>query len=1000
MSIAKSGRTTPAWVKIGLCLVAGTALALPAVGVGQTRQPERPEQPEQPASGDPAAQSVEEAMRAARGMGDAGGEKKEQDFKPWAEVSKDYERVVSTAEGESLYGLWKREKDGQMLAELPRGWHGQKHFIALTLPTGEIFAGLQAGDMYVYWKRVDKRLMLVAPDLSVRSTGDAESKDAIKNHFTDRVVLDLPIECMGPNGQPVIDLDGMLVGNIQTFYGFMAAGANPRLAQIAGAKAFPKNIEVSYTLPTGGGQLKTFHYSVSVVEDNPSYKPRHADERVGYFTTEFRDLGKFRDDQVSTRYINRWHIEKADPSRKLSPPKEPLVFYVEHTVPVRYRRWVKEGTLYWNKAFEQVGIADAIEVYYQDKATGAHMDKDPEDVRYNFIRWLSNDIGTAIGPSRAHPVTGQILDADIVLTDGWIRHFWYQSNEYLPQIAMEGFGQEELSYFDQNPQWDPRVLLAKPEDRERIMTERFQRGIARFGGMPVAATDASVNANEDLVRLSHVLQPRLGLCMAAQGMARDMAMMGQFFDVMGLLDEQPEGDKGGDGKEGEKKDDNKKDEADKLDGIPEWFVGPALAHLTVHEVGHTLGLRHNFKASSIFPLSEINSPEMKGKAFTGSVMDYTPVNINIGDGAYQGDYNQIGIGPYDMWAIEYGYTMGDTKDVLKKVSDPLLTYGTDEDTGGPDPLARRYDFSANPLEYANELIDLTRLARSKILDKFVKDGEPWSKARRGYEITLGNQTNAVSIVSNWIGGSLINRDRKGDPGNRTPINPVSAETQRAAIKFVIDNAFNEDAFGLTPELMVKMSINKDEAPGTDPTWPVSDRISGVASSALSMMMSPVRLRRVYDNEQYVARDKDALTLPEMLDTISSAVWKELDGSDGKFTNRQPMISAFRRTLQRDHLDRLLDLSLKGGSSASSEAIANLASDKLRELNARIGKSLERTGLDSYTRSHLSESRHRIAKVLDAQYIYNPGGGGGMEFPFWLFMREQEHQKLQQRVEGR
>jgi hypothetical protein len=61
---------------------------------------------------------------------------------------------------------------------------------------------------------------------------------------------------------------------------------------------------------------------------------------------------------------------------------------------------VREGVLMWNKAFEKVGIANAIEVYYQDAATGAHMEKDPEDVRYNFVRWLNNDIGTAIGPSR------------------------------------------------------------------------------------------------------------------------------------------------------------------------------------------------------------------------------------------------------------------------------------------------------------------------------------------------------------------------------------------------------------------------------------------------------------------------------------------------------------------------------------------------------------------------------------------------------------------------
>ena len=67
------------------------------------------------------------------------------------------------------------------------------------------------------------------------------------------------------------------------------------------------------------------------------------------------------------------------------------------------------------------------------------MDKDPEDVNYNFVRWLNNDIGTAIGPSRVHPLTGQILDADIILTDGWIRHYQKQFSESLPKVAMEGY---------------------------------------------------------------------------------------------------------------------------------------------------------------------------------------------------------------------------------------------------------------------------------------------------------------------------------------------------------------------------------------------------------------------------------------------------------------------------------------------------------------------------------------------------------------------------------
>jgi hypothetical protein len=926
-------------------------------------------------------------------LAQGGGDKKEEEFKPWAEVAKDYTQVVSTVDGQpSLYGVWKRDKDGQMLAELPRGWQGQKHFFAMTVPTGELFAGLQAGDMYVYWKRYDKRMALVAPNTQVRSTGDKESKDSIQNHFVDTVIIDVPIVCMGPNGQPVIDLDELLVSNAATFYGGGAAGLNGRLTQLGSIKAFPKNVEVSFTAPARNGQLKSFHYSISQIEDDPEYKPRIADERVGYFQTSYRDLGKFQDDKVETRYINRWKLEKREPSLKMSPPKEPIVYYVEHTVPARYRRWVKEGTLYWNAAFEKVGIRDAIEVYYQDKETGQHMDKDPEDVRYNFIRWLSNDIGTAIGPSRAHPITGKILDADIVLTDGWIRHFWYQANELAPNIAMEGMGADTLAWLESRPQWDPRVLLAPPSQRETIIRERAmetaRRGVTGFGGVGVSLTDPTVNNSPALRNFAAAKADRYGLCMASEGMARDMAVSGLYMDVMGLLDEPPAEPEGG--KKDDKKGEKKKEEFDRLDGIPEWFIGPALAHLTVHEVGHTLGLRHNFKASSQYTLREINSESMKGKPYVASVMDYTPVNINMDENAVQGDYHMIGIGTYDEWAIEYGYGFGDTKEVLKRVSEPGHMYLTDEDTGGPDPLARRYDFSKNPLDYSQSLVQLARASRGKILEKFVKDGEPWSKARRGYEITLSTQLNACNIMANWIGGTSVSRVRKGDGG--TPLEPVSARAQRDALKFVIDNSFTDEAFGLTPELLVKMTVNKDEDNRGDPQWAVHDRVSGIQSSILTMIMNPGKLRRVYDNEFITPSDQDQVTLPEIIDTVSAAVWSELDkGVSGRSTARKPMISSLRRNLQREHAERLIDLTLDSGFNAASKTIATLATAKLRELSGKIGKTLESgdSNIDPYTKAHLAEVKQRITKALDASYVYNMGGGGGMGGGFMFFGQPAE-----------
>lgn len=220
-------------------------------------------------------------------------------------------------------------------------------------------------------------------------------------------------------------------------------------------------------------------------------------------------------------------------------------------------------------------------------------------------------------------------------------------------------------------------------------------------------------------------------------------------------------------------------------------------------------------------------------------------------------------------------------EILKRCNEPELQYATDEDTNGPDPLARRYDFSKDPLDYANEQRKLIKLYRERILDKFVKDGDSWAKARRGYELTLSLQTRAVNMMANWIGGAFINRDKKGDPGNRPPVEVVPATQQRAALQFVIDTSFNDDAYGLTPKLLERMSVDKwldgrsRGAMSNEATWPIHDRILGVQASALTLLMNPTTLRRVYDNELRLPADVDTLTLPELLSSINEAVWSEL-----------------------------------------------------------------------------------------------------------------------------
>ena len=210
---------------------------------------------------------------------------------------------------------------------------------------------------------------------------------------------------------------------------------------------------------------------------------------------------------------------------------------------------------------------------------------------------------------------------------------------------------------------------------------------------------------------------------------------------------------------------------------------------------------------------------------------------------------------------------------------------------------------------------------------------------------------------------------------------VPAKKQRDALNFVIENTFRDEAFGLTQDLLQRMTVDKwlDDTSSfsfvlSDATWPIHDRIMGIQANVLAMMMYPTTLRRIYDNEFLVPADEDALTLPELLDTISAEIWSELDEEPSqKYTAREPMISSLRRNLQHEHLELLIDLTRSDYfGTAAYKPIANLVMEKLRYIKEkkidRISEE-QMANLDPYTRAHLQDAGMQIQKALDAQYVY-------------------------------
>ena len=925
-------------------------------------------------------------------------------IKPLSEVAPEATRI------DGLIPLYKYKN--KLYAELTSANLNTDYLIAMAIAKGtgsSAIAGytLGFGDDWLWqFRKVDDRIQVVRRNIRYKADSKPESK-AVELAYSDSILYSLPIVAKGTKGGDVIDLDSIFMTDLAKI-GSQLGGFFVRDRSMWGeVKGFPNNIEirVEATYSTSGRNVAapdssaagaTLHYSISKLPSS-GYQPRLADDRIGFFTTVHKNFSRNRDEDHFVRYINRWNLQKDDPSLAMSFPKQQIVFWIENTVPTKYRAAVKEGILEWNKAFEKLGFLDAIKVEIQpDNATW-----DPEDINYNTFRWITADAGFAMGPSHVNPLTGEILDADIIFdagfVDAWRNRYDVLIAEQLPALARETTRQDQLAVL--RGLMSPKEHAhddADDDDEEHsckcaecVYSNLMADQIA-FGALALAIWSAQEDEEQPPARERR----RGGRRQAAEEEQKDDAENAE--ETQEGDDAEENADETEDGEEENGEEETPKPEEKKLSPeelkkkVEEEFEKLVLAGLkdvVMHEVGHTLGLRHNFKASSWLALDEINDPERsKDLAIAGSIMDYLPLNI-VPKGEHQGNYFMPTIGPYDHLAIEYGYkpqsggTDGEVKELRKiasRQSEKGMDYATDEDARTftyPDPLTQIRDLGSNPMDYAKVNARLYDQLLPGLLDHATKEGENYADVRFYFNVVLSQRMNSIGFVTKNIGGLYVNRDHKGDPDNRLPIVPVDAAVQRESLEFICDQVFAADSFSIPADLYNSMGTNRWNDWGSStgrPDFSLRAQLLSWQLSILTTLLDTTTLGRMDDTEMRVNEGDDVLTIAELFDTLTAAVFKELESmKEGEFTSQNPAISTLRRSLQEKYYMLLSDYASGDMAQIISipDSCQSLARVQLNRLRSNINDIINGDAtIDAASRAHLENLSERITKLLNAEMI--------------------------------
>jgi hypothetical protein len=336
----------------------------------------------------------------------------------------------------------------------------------------------------------------------------------------------------------------------------------------------------------------------------------------------------------------------------------------------------------------------------------------------------------------------------------------------------------------------------------------------------------------------------------------------------------------------------------------ERLIRESLRRLVLHEVGHTLGLNHNFKGSNFLTYKEIQDKETTyEKGLCSSVMEYPSINFSLNP-ENQGLYYDSIPGPYDHWAIRFAYSETDDEGlnaILEESTKHEHKFANDADdmrgTGkGMDPDAMIYDLTSEPVLYAVDRIKLVNNIFPKLLDKYRKEDGSHQELLNSYYTLTGQHSTSLKIISRQIAGVHVDRSMVGQDTDIKPFTPVSYEEQKSAMDALTQYGFAPNAFvnseALYPYLQQQRRGFNTPYSGEDPK--IHERVLGIQMMVADQLLNSSVLNRMVNSSLYG-------------NTYSlSSYFKDLHDAMFKVDKNKP-VNSFRQNLQVAFVKKFIGL---------------------------------------------------------------------------------------------